>query len=28
VWGVRAFGSVLLVGAIGFVYGFVTRLLR
>lgn len=28
VWGVRAFGSVLLVGAIGFLYGFVTRLLR
>lgn len=28
VWSVRAFGSVLLVGAIGFLYGFVSRLWR
>jgi hypothetical protein len=28
VWAVRAFGSVLLVGAIGFLYGFVIRVLR
>ena len=28
VWGVRAFGAVLLVGAIGFLYGFVIRVLR
>jgi len=27
-WCVRAFGSVLLVGSIGFLYGFVSRLLR
>lgn len=27
-WCVRAFGSVLLVGAIGFLYGFVSRLLK
>jgi hypothetical protein len=28
IWCVRAFGSGLLVGAIGFLYGFVRRLLR